>query len=89
MTAQLMDEPATYRIRVQGRPRPGCSDRLGGLTVTIWEGVGGAPFAELTGQLADEAALMGVLEHLCNLRMPLLGVERVGIGRTKETQRAP
>jgi hypothetical protein len=52
--------------------------------VTIWEGVGGAPFAELTGQLADEAALMGVLEHLYNLGVPLLGVERVGIGRTEE-----
>jgi len=86
MTAQLMDEPATYRIRVQGRLGPECSDRLGGLTVTIWEGVGGAPFAELTGQLADEAALMGVLEHLCSLRKPLLGVERVGIGRGERTK---
>jgi hypothetical protein len=30
--------------------------------------------------LADEAALKGVLEQLYNLRLPLLGVERVGIG---------
>jgi len=89
MTAHPAGEPPTFRIRVQGRLGAEWSDRLGGMKVTIWEGVGGAPFAELTGQLADEAALMGVLEHLCNLRMPLLAVERVGIGRTKETQRAP
>jgi len=49
------------------------------MKVTVWKGVCGAPFAELTGQLTDEAALMGVLEHLYNLRMPLLAVERVGI----------
>ena len=86
MTAQLMDEPATYRIRVQGRLGTDCSDRLGGLKVTVWEAAGGAIVAELTGQLADEAAQMGVLEHLCSLRMPLLGVERVGIGRGERTK---
>ena len=84
MTAHPTGEPPTYRIRVQGLLGPECSHRLGGLKVTVWEAAGGAVVAELTGPLADEAALMGVLEHLCNLRMPLLGVERVGIGRTEE-----
>jgi len=79
LTAHPTGEPPTYRIRVQGLLGPEWSDRLGGMKVTVWEGAGGAPFAELTGQLTDEAALMGVLEHLYNLRMPLLGVERVGI----------
>jgi len=50
--------------------------------VTVWEGPDGERFAELTGPLDDEAALMGVLEHLYSLRIPLLGVERVGVGRT-------
>jgi hypothetical protein len=50
------------------------------MTVAVLEGPDGARFAELTGPLADEAALMGVLEHLYNLRLPLLAVERVGIG---------
>jgi len=82
LTAHPTGEPPTYRIRVQGRLGPEWSDRLGGMKVTVWKGVCGAPFAELTGQLTDEAALMGVLEHLYNLRMPLLGVERVGVRRT-------
>ena len=82
MTAHSTGELPTYRIRVQGRLGPEWSDRLGGMTVTAWEGAGGTVFAELTGPLTDEAALMGVLEHLYNLRMPLLAVERVGIGRT-------
>ncbi len=82
MTAHPAGEPPTFRIRVQGRLGPEWSDRLGGMTVTAWEDAGGRVFAELTGPLTDEAALMGVLEHLYNLRMPLLAVERVGIGRT-------
>ena len=50
------------------------------MTAAVWEGPTGAYFAELTEPLADEAALMGVLEHLYSLRLPLFGVERVGIG---------
>ena len=86
MTAHPAGEPPTFRIRVQGRLGAEWSDRLGGMKVTAWEGAGGTVFAELTGQLADEAALMGVLEHLCSLRKPLLGVERVGIGRGERTK---
>jgi len=80
MTANPTGEPATYRIRVQGLLDPEWSERLGDMTVTVREGPDGARFAELTGPLADEAALMGVLEHLYNLRLPLLAVERIGIG---------
>jgi len=82
MTAHPTGEPATYRIRVRGLLGPEWSDRLGGMKLTVWEAAGGTVFAELTGKLADEAALMGVLEHLYNLGVPLLAVERVGIGRT-------
>jgi len=84
LTAHPTGEPPTYRIRVQGRLGPEWCDRLGGLKVTVEQGACGAPFTELTGQLTDEAALMGVLEHLYNLGLPLLGVERVGFGRTEE-----
>jgi len=80
MTANPTGEPATYRIRVQGLLDPEWSERLGGMTVTVREGPDGAHFAELTGPLVDEAALMGVLERLYSLRLPLLAVERVGIG---------
>ena len=84
MTTHSTGELPTYRIRVQGRLGPEWSDRLGGMKVTVEQGACGAPFTELTGQLTDEAALMGVLEHLYSLRMPLLVVERVGIGRMEE-----
>ena len=82
MTAHPAGEPPTFRIRVQGRLGPEWSDRLGGMKVTAREATGGTVFAELTGPLTDEAALMGVLEHLYNLGLPLLAVERVEIGRT-------
>jgi hypothetical protein len=89
MTAHPTGEAATYRIRVRGLLDPAWSGRLGGMTVAVWEGPDGARFAELTGPLADEAALMGVLEHLYSLRIPLLGVERVGVGRTEIGQEEP
>jgi len=84
LTAHPPGEPPTYRTRVQGRLGPEWCDRLGGMKVTVGQGACGAPFTELTGPLTDEAALMGVLERLYNFRLPLLGVERVGIGRTEE-----
>ena len=76
----------TYRICVEGHLGLEWSERLGGMTITVREGADGARVAELTGPLADEASLMGVLEHLYNLRMPLLGVERVGIGREEKSE---
>ena len=88
MTAHPEGELVTYRIRVRGHLGPEWTDRLAGMTVAVWEGPDGGHFAELTGPLADEAALMGVLEHLYNLRMPLLDVERVGVWRTGDNSRS-
>ena len=76
MTAHPTGEPATYRIRVQGRLEPEWSKHLGGMTVVVWEGPNGGCFAELTGPLADEAALMGVLEHLYSLPYMETSIDR-------------
>ncbi len=78
MTIQGMKlwTPAEYRIRVQGTLDPACSDRLGGMTITTSAEGDEAPVTTLVGRLADQAALIGVLDTLYNYyHCPLLSVE--------------
>jgi hypothetical protein len=70
-----LDMPATYRIRVQGILNESWSDRLGGVTITTSEAEDDAPVTILSGRLLDQAALLGVLNALYDLHLPLLSVE--------------
>ena len=68
--------PATYRISVQGNLPESWSDRLGGMAITISYDPNGTPVTTLSGQLRDQAALLGVLNALYDpLHLPLLSVE--------------
>jgi hypothetical protein len=71
--------PANYRISVVGTLEESLSDRLCGLTIQniTHDQTAGKPVSILTGQLADQAALFGVLNALYNMRMPLLAVEYI------------
>jgi len=73
--------PAKYRISVVGLLEESYSDRLGGLTILGIEADQDASvgITTLTGQLADQAALFGVLNALYNMRMPLLKVEFISV----------
>ena len=68
-------EPATYVVRVQGVLDESWSDYCGGLSVVTEATPRGYPVTTLSGRLADQAALMGVLNHLYMLGLPLLFVE--------------
>jgi len=70
-----MDKETTYRISVEGRLGTEWSSRLQGMQLVSHEAPGRAPVTELTGRIADQAALMGVLEQLYSLGVPLLAVE--------------
>jgi hypothetical protein len=71
--------PAKYRIRVQGILDPSWSDWLRGMSITTTGEGGEAPVTTLVGRLADQAALMGVLDTLYNYyHCPLLSVEFLG-----------
>ena len=72
----LLHMPAGYRIQIQGYLDGTWSDRLGGLTVMVnSEPVNGAPTTTLFGRLRDQADLIGVLNTLYDLHLPLLSVE--------------
>jgi hypothetical protein len=61
---------AIYKIRIQGHLGPTWSDWFEGMTIT------NQPHgeAEITGTLADQAALHGVLLRIRDLGLPLLSV---------------
>ena len=65
-----MTGPAAYEIRVEGHLDDHWSERLGGLAVA--RGADGTTI--LTGRLADQAQLYGVLAGLRDIGAALLGV---------------
>ncbi len=67
--------PASYRILVPGHLSADWSERIGGMTITRHGRSTGRPTTEMVGRVADQAALLGVLEQLYALGVPLLRVE--------------
>jgi hypothetical protein len=68
------DRSATCRIQVQGHLGQRWSDYLGGLTIVV-SGEPEQAVTTLSGQVIDQAALMGVLNSLYDLGYTLLFVE--------------
>ena len=64
--------PVIYEIRIEGQLNPGWSDWLDGMTITLLEG----SETLLTGPLADQADLFGLLMKLHNFGLLLLSVRR-------------
>ena len=68
------DRPATYQISVQGLIDPNWSDRLAGMTIGLITAEACPPVTTLKGELRDQAALVGVLNTLYELHLPVLSV---------------
>lgn len=66
-----MSTPTAYEIRVEGHLDDHWSDRLGGLAIV--RGADGT--TTLTGRLADQAQLYGVLSGLRDIGATLLSLE--------------
>jgi hypothetical protein len=77
-TRLLFDRPGSYRIRVGGLLSASFADRLGDMTFTVRHAASQQPVTTLTGEVIDQAALMGVLDALYDMGFPLLKVERLG-----------
>lgn len=82
-----VDEAAAYRIRVGRRVGAEWSDRLGGLTVLVDQAPDRPATTELVGPLPDQAALLGVLDLLYSLGVPLLSVERLESGGALDVEK--
>jgi len=69
-----LGEPASYFIKVQGRLDETWSDRLAGMRI----GTSGREDIDVTilsGYVRDQVELLGVLNSLYELKMPLLSLE--------------
>jgi hypothetical protein len=64
--------PLIYEIRVAGHLSPQWMDWFEGLTITLENGE-----TRLTGPIADQAALFGLLKKIRDLGLPLLSVHQV------------
>ncbi len=69
-------QPMVYQIRLQGHLGPRWTDWFGGMTLTLEDN--GETL--LTGPVADQAALHGLLRKVRDLGMPLLSVIRLEKG---------
>ena len=82
--------PATYRIRVQGFLEKRWAERLGGMNISARSREGQAPVTVLVGRMRDQAELLGVVNSLNELHLPILSVEIIeseesDLGYSKET----
>lgn len=68
------DRPATYQISVQGRIDPTWSDRMAGMKIHDSIEHTNPPITILDGELSDQAALLGVLNSLYELHLPIISV---------------
>jgi hypothetical protein len=70
-----LDDPAQYRIRAQGAFDPRWLEMLSGVWVITRRRAARPRVTTLVGSVADQAALLGVLEQLYSLGLPILSVE--------------
>jgi hypothetical protein len=73
-----LDEPARYRIAIQGRLDEQWVSYFDGMTVSNDSIDRDFTQTTLTGVVIDQAALHGLLNHIRDLGLPLLLVERIG-----------
>jgi hypothetical protein len=69
--------PATYQICVLGVVGESWGDYYGGMTIDIDYEAGQRPVTTLTGQLQDQAALIGALNLLYGRCLPIISVEHL------------
>ena len=68
-----LDNEAVYEIRVLGRLDPSWADWFDGFTISNQHGE-----TIITGMVADQAALLGILTKIGHLNLPLLSVTMIG-----------
>lgn len=71
----LIFDSAVHRIKVRAHLNPRWSESLQGMVLVHSIDEQNEPITEITGRLPDQAALMGVLEHLYICGVHLLSLE--------------
>jgi len=69
-----MSSPAIYRIIVKGKLDVYWADWFNGTNIRLEDDLEGKPQTTLTCQIRDQAELLGILNQLNSLNLPLLQV---------------
>ena len=77
MRAKTIREQDSYQVQVQGWIGTRWANWFDGLTVTYEGTTSDAPVTILTGPVADQAALRGLLTRIWDLNLALISVIRV------------
>jgi hypothetical protein len=72
MGKNQLDQPTVYQIKMQGRLDKTWSSWFSGMTVTS-----DGDTTTLTGAVADQSALRGILTKLWDLNLALISVTRI------------
>jgi hypothetical protein len=72
-----MDMPATYRICITGVLESGVAERYWGMKSTSVEQIDEPGQTVLIGEVADQAALVGIINALYNFGHTVVSVERL------------
>ena len=75
-----MNESETYEIRIQGRLAQRWSSWFDGMEITAAD----EGSTLIRGQVADQAALHGLIQKVRDLGLPLLSVTHTQTGHTQE-----
>jgi hypothetical protein len=70
--------PVAYRLCVRGRITASWRDRFDDMVISTTPAPDGAVMTTLEGVLADQAAVVGVINSLHDLRLAILSVECLG-----------
>lgn len=74
-----MSSPAIYRITIKGKLDKSWSEWFNGTIITVESETRNKPLTNLTCKVRDQSELLGILNHLFNLNLPLLRVEFVRV----------
>jgi hypothetical protein len=85
----IFDGPAVYQITVQGTIASGWSSRMEGMSISRIFLEDGTPLTILTGELADQAALTGVLNTIYEMHLPLIAVNKLLVASFRKEQLPP
>jgi hypothetical protein len=72
----MMDAKMNYLIKIRGRLDPGWSAQLGGLEIASME-EDGTSVTFLTGVIADQPALFGILDQLRDMNLLPIVVQQI------------
>ena len=72
-----IDQPGIYRIKIQGRLSQRLRRRFDEMIIVEETHLAAVSMTTLTGKVADQSALYGLVAHIRDLGLPLILVELV------------